>query len=105
MARPFSARQQCVLLSDGSKECYRYIFFNTAAAAAVAAAAAAAMLSLAALDEIQRPNIDDEADESSPCAKRTLCSPKRRSEDVLEHSSQLNADPLGAADRPRSSFN
>ena len=34
-----------------SKACYRCLFFNTAAAAA-----AAAMLSLATLDEIQRPN-------------------------------------------------
>ena len=58
------------------------------------AAAAAAVLSLATLDEVQRHNRDDEADEGSPCAKRTLCSRKRRDEDVLEHSKQLIADPL-----------
>ena len=32
--------------------------------------------------------------EGSPCAKRTLCSRKRRDEDVLEHSKQLIADRL-----------
>ena len=50
------------------------------------------MLSLATLDEVQRHNRDDEADEGSPCAKRTLCSRKRRDEDVLEHSKQLDVD-------------
>ena len=64
--------------------------------------AAAAVLSLATLDEVQRHNRDDEADESSPCAKRTLCPRERRDEDVLEHSKQLIADPLGHASRTRS---
>ena len=62
------------------------------------------MLSLATLDEVQRHNRDDEADEGSPCAKRTLCSRKRRDEDVLEHSKQLIADPLEPTSRTRSSF-
>ena len=62
------------------------------------------MLSLATLDEVQRHNRDDEADEGSLCAKRMLCSRKRRDEDLLEHSKQLSADPLGPASRPRSSF-
>ena len=44
-----------------------------------------AVLSLATLDEVQPHNRDDEADERSPCAKRTLCSRKRRDQDVLEH--------------------
>ena len=43
--------------------------------------AAAAVLSLATLDKVQRHN-RDETDEGSPCAKRTLCSRKRRDEDV-----------------------
>ena len=52
------------------------------------------MLSLATLDEFQRPNRDDETDEGSPCAKRTLCSRKRRDKRrVLEQIKQLNADP------------
>ena len=42
----------------------------------------------------------NEADEGSPCAKRMLCSRKRRDEDVLEHSKQLNADPQGLANMP-----
>ena len=46
----------------------------------------------ATLDEIQRHNRDDEADGGSPRDRRTLCSRKRRDEDVLEHSKQLNAD-------------
>ena len=57
------------------------------------------MLSLATLDEVQRHNRDDEADVGSPCTKRTLCSRKRRDEDVLAHSKQLIADPLGPASR------
>ena len=76
--------------SDGSSACYRWPICNTAAAA---------VLSLATLDEIQRHNRDDEAEESFPCAKRTLCSPERRDIDVLEHSKQLNADPLGPAEQ------
>ena len=47
---------------------------------------------MATLDEVQRHNRDDEADEGSPCAKRTLCSRKRRDEDVREHSKQLDVD-------------
>ena len=43
---------------------------------------AATVLSLAILDEVQRHNRDDEGDEGSPCAKRTLCSRKRRDEDA-----------------------
>ena len=62
------------------------------------------MLSLATLDEVQRHNRDDEADEGSPCAKRTLCSRKRRDEDVLEHGEQLIAGPLEPTSRTRSSF-
>ena len=50
---------------------------------------AAAVLSLATLDKVQRHSRDDEADESSPCAKRKLCSRKRRDEDVLEDNEQL----------------
>ena len=50
------------------------LFRNTAAAAAV--------LALATLDEVQRHNRDDEVDEDSPRAKRTLCSRKRRDKDV-----------------------
>ena len=57
----------------GSSACYRWAFFNTAAAAA---------LDSATPDEVQRHNRDDEADESSPRAKRTLCSRKRRGKDV-----------------------
>ena len=62
------------------------------------------MLSLATLDEVQRHNCDDAADEDSPCAKRTLCSRKRRDEDVLEHGEQLIAGPLEPTSRTRSSF-
>ena len=62
------------------------------------------MLSLATLDEVQRHNRDDEADGGSPCAKRTLCSRKRRDEDVLEHSKQLMADPIEPTGRTRSSL-
>ena len=58
----------------------------------------------ATLDEIQRHNRDDEADGGSPRDRRTLCSRKRRDEDVLENSEQLNADPLQPASRPRSSL-
>ena len=65
---------------------------------------AAAVPYLATLDEVQRHNRDDEADEGSPCAKLTLCSRKRRDEDVLEHSNQLIADPLEPTSRARSSF-
>ena len=36
--------------------------------------------------------------------QRTLCSRKRRDEDVLEHSKQLIADPLEPTSRARSSF-
>ena len=43
---------------------------------------AAAVRSLATLDEEQRYNRDDEAGEGFACAKRTLCSRKRRDEDV-----------------------
>ena len=43
---------------------------------------AAAVLALETLDEVERQNRDDEAGEGSPCAKRTLCSRKRRDEDV-----------------------
>ena len=64
---------------------------------------AAAVLSLATLDEAQRHN-RDEADEGYPCAKRTLCSRKRRDEDVIEHSKQLIADPLEPMSKTRSSF-
>ena len=60
---------------------------------------AAAVPYLATLDEVQRHNRDDEADEGSPCAKLTLCSRKRRDEDVLEHSNQLIADPLEPTSR------
>ena len=42
----------------------------------------AAVLSVVTLDEIQRHNRDDETDEGFPCAQRTLCSRKRRDEDV-----------------------
>ena len=62
------------------------------------------MLALATLDEVQRHNRDDEADEGSPCAKRTLCSWKRRDEGVLEHSKQRIADPLEPTSRTRSGF-
>ena len=55
---------------------------------------AAAVLSSATLDEVQHHNRDDEGDEGSPCATRTLCSRKGRDEDVLEHSKQLIADRL-----------
>ena len=65
---------------------------------------AAAVLALETLDEVERQNRDDEAGEGSPCAKRTLCSRKRRDEDVLEHSKQLIADPLEPTSRTRSSF-
>ena len=60
---------------------------------------AAAVLALETLDEVERQNRDDEAGEGSPCAKRTLCSRKRRDEDVLEHSKQLIADPLEPTSR------
>ena len=64
-----------------------------------------AVLSLASLDRVQRHNRDDEADEGPPCAKRTLCSRKRRDEDVLEHSKQLIADSLRPTSRrTRNSF-
>ena len=62
------------------------------------------MLYLATLDKVQRHNRDNEADEGSQFAKRTLCSRTRRDEDVLEHSKQLIADPLVATSRTRSSF-
>ena len=63
------------------------------------------MFSLATLDEVEHHNRDDEADEGSPSAKRTLCARKKaRRKRVLEHSKQLNADPLELASRPRSSF-
>ena len=52
------------------------------------------MLALAPLDEVQGHHRDDAADKGSPRAKRTLCSRKRRDKDVLEHSKQLNTDPL-----------
>ena len=55
---------------------------------------AAAVLSLETLDQVQRHIRDLEADEGSPCTKRTLCSRKSRDEDVLEHGKQLTADPL-----------
>ena len=42
----------------------------------------AAVLALATLGEVQRHSRDDEADEGSPRAKRTLCSRKRRDQDV-----------------------
>ena len=80
----FSARQQRVPSSDGISAFCRGPFCNTAAAAA-------ALLSLATLDEVQRHNRDDEADEGSTCAKRTLCSRKRRDEGVLEHSTASNS--------------
>ena len=62
------------------------------------------MLSLATLDKVQRHNRDDKVDEGSPCAKGTLCSRKRRDEDVLEHSKQLIAGPLEPTIRTRSSL-
>ena len=71
------------------------LFGNTAAAAA----AAAAVNDLATLEEVQRHNRDDEADEGSPRAKRTLCSRRRRDKDVFEHCKQLNADLLEPASR------
>ena len=43
---------------------------------------AAAVLSLTTLVDVQRHNRDDEADEGSPRAKRTLCSRKRRDKDA-----------------------
>ena len=52
------------------------------------------VLSLATLDEVQRHNRDDEADEGLPCAQRMFFSRERRDEDVLEHSKQLIAHPL-----------
>ena len=56
--------------------------------------AAAAVLSLATHDEVQRYNRDDAADEGSPCRTNALLVEKARQTRVLEHSIQLNADPL-----------
>ena len=60
-----------------------------------------AVLALATVNEFQRHNRDDEGDEGSPRAKRTLCSRKNEQQRrVLEHSKQLDADrPLEPASR------
>ena len=90
----FSARQQRVPSFDGSSACYRLPFCNTAAAA---------VLALATLNESQRQNRDDEGDEGSPRAKRTLCSRKRHDRDLClsTASSSTQADPLEHAGRTR----
>ena len=64
------------------------------------------MLALATLNELQRHNRDDEGDEGSPCAKRTLCSRKGRDKDVClsRSSSWMQTDRLEPASRTRSSF-
>ena len=74
-----------------------------AATAAAATAAAAAVRSLATLDEIQRHNRDDEAGEGFPCANRTLCSRKRRDEDVRLGTESSSMQGPYSASRPRSS--
>ena len=40
------------------------------------------VVALTTLDEVQHHNRDDESDEDSPNAKRTLCSRKRRDKDM-----------------------
>ena len=56
--------------------------YNSSSDAGLTSAAAAAVLAWSTLDEVQRHNCDDEADDGSPRAKRTLCSRKRRDKDV-----------------------
>ena len=89
----FSARQQRVPSSDGSSACYRLPFCNTTAAAAV--------LALVTLHEFQRHNREDERDEGSPRAKRTLCSRKRQNKHVYlsTASSWMQKDSLEPARR------
>ena len=80
--------------------------YNSSVAGLTAtAAAAAAVLALATLDEVQRRNRDDETGEGFPCAQRTLCSRKRRDEDVClsTASSWMQTDPLEHASRTRRS--
>ena len=81
-ARTVIRWQQCVLPCGNTAAAAAAGSAAAAAAAAAAGSAAAAVLSLATLEEVQHHNRNDEVDEGSPGAKRTLCSRKIRDEDV-----------------------
>ena len=61
----------------------------------------AAVLALTTLNEFYRHNREDEGDEGSPRAKRTLCSRTKRDNDecLSTASSWMQTDPLEAASR------